>query len=295
MILEWTSGLNSYRKHTLEFGPENTFTLELQDSLEDFNNIEDCFLNSLQSAEGAVEVLYSGGLDSEFVIAVCREYNIPVVAITMRLMLFGAPINTHDLYYAEKFCREYEVPHKTFDLDIQKFLENGDHIKYVEPYRIANVASATIMHLIDQCHNFPVYGGDYTWPLLNVGLKSYSPHRHSFNCYDHYIQTKGNGIGNMLSHSMTANKMLVTEHCKVYEDTSTFKYKIFENLGYRLEPRHRRHGWENILTHKSMFEIDKFSSDLTDRYGVTKSIIRWNQELGSIIGSNAGENFDYGI
>lgn len=294
MMLEWTSGLNNYRKHTLEFGSENIFTVELQNTTENFNNIEECFLESIKEATSPVEVLYSGGLDSEFVIAVCREFNIPVIALTLRLLISGAAINTHDLYYAEKFCREYGVSHKIIDLDIEKFLENGNHIAYLEPYRIPNIASATIMHLIDQCHNFPIYGGDYSWPLLNVGMKAYSPHRHDFNCYDHFIQQKGSGIGNMLGHTMTANKILITEHLNTFQDNNTFKYNIFKKLGYNLEPRHRSHGWENIHIFKSATDIKSVVDDLKTRYGPTKNIIKWEQTLGSLIGSESGENFDYG-
>ena len=291
MKLEWISGLNSYRRHTLEFGPVNTFTVELIEDPETFANIEDCLLSHLDGANYPIEVLYSGGLDSEFVIATCREFNIPIIAITMRLLLSGSPINTHDLYYAEKFCRKYEVAHRIVDLDIEKFFSNGDHIKYLEPYRINNVASATIMHLIDQCHTFPVFGGDYSWPLTNIGLSAYSPHNHKFNCYDHYISTKGEGIGNMLGYSNYSNLTLIREHLKMFDDTTSFKHKIFKNLRFDLEPRHKSHGWENINL-SSNFDISLYASDLHDRYGLTKNTIKWNNSMGKLIGTSSGEYFE---
>lgn len=295
MDIQWYSGLNNYKKHTLTFGDENTFVTELLDvELEPANTIEEVFSIHLANAKFPIEVLYSGGLDSEFVISVCKKLKIPVIALTLRMMLFGAPFNTHDLYYAEKFCRENDVQHRIIDLDIEKFFMSGDHLKYTDPYKMTAVASPTIMWLIDQCHSYPVYGGDYTWPLLNCNLSAYSPHRHNFNCYDHFMDIRGGGIGNMLSHSLDSNMILIKEHVAAYKDTTFFKSEIFKSLGYNLETRHRSHGWENVFEFKNKFDINQVTKDLHDRYGLCKSIVRWGNSLGSLIDAEPGEYFDYG-
>ena len=108
-IIEWNVGLNGFKKCMLELG-ENShkFTTELLDvPFEPNRNITDIFNDHLSNRQTKyVEVLYSGGLDSELVLLSCIKNKIPVIAITLVIKIDGMIINTHDLYYAEKFCRE---------------------------------------------------------------------------------------------------------------------------------------------------------------------------------------------
>ena len=69
-IIEWNVGLNNYKKCTLELGENNhKFTTELLDvPFESNRNITDIFNDHLSIRQTKyVEVLYSGGLDSELV------------------------------------------------------------------------------------------------------------------------------------------------------------------------------------------------------------------------------------
>ena len=290
-MLEWTSGMCEYRKHSLSLHPNTVFTLELTDSLLGAVDVNDAFQKHLECAPKRVEVLYSGGLDSECVLVHCMRNNIPVTAITMRLLIDGNPFNTHDLYYAEKFCRENGIKQEIIDLNVDKFFSNGDHLKYSDTYHIINLGALTMFWLIDQCHNFPIIGGDYTWPLTNINRNQFSPHRHAYACYDHYMTTKGiNGIGNMISHSLDSNIFFINEHL----NTQGNKQKLFENLGFSLEPRHRSYGWEAIRNLGDLYDFSTIINDMLGRYGKATNTIRWNHLLANLIGSSPGENNDFG-
>jgi len=296
--LEWFSGIDNYRKHTLTIGQDsNTFTLELLDvESRNPNTVHDAFEMHLDGANLPIEVLYSGGVDSECVIKVCLDRNIPVKAITLRLLIGGAPINVQDLYYAEKFCREYNVQHSIVDLDIDKFYGNGDHIQYMDSFRLLRFPTASLLWLLEQCSSFPVVGGDYTWPQTNIGNKVYSPHRHEGMCFDQYMQNKGiTGIGNMISHSIDSNLMFINEHIKTHSESPFYKHTLFNNLGLTLEKRFRSYGWETISTHNYSVNWLEIHKDLTTRYGVTNSVIKWNKKFADIIGGEPGENDAYGI
>ena len=82
-MITFYSGRSNYKKHTLE---NNRFTTELVDvDLMGLDNIHDIFAEHLQARQSrTVEVLYSGGLDSEAVLASCVKSHIPVRAVTMR-------------------------------------------------------------------------------------------------------------------------------------------------------------------------------------------------------------------
>lgn len=290
-MLEWTSGLNNYRKHTLEFGPEiNIFTVEFSDvELHDVITVQDAFHLHLDGATLPAEVLYSGGLDSESVISGLLSKNIPVVAITQRLLVNNAPININDLYYSEKFCREHQVKQIIIDFHVDKFYNNGDHIPYMEPYRFTRFPAAALLWLIEQCSYFPIIGGDYTWPQVNIDKRVYSPHRLDYNCYDHYMRSKGiPGIGNMLSHSLDSNIIFIKEHLQLSDITN--KVKLFDNLGFKLEHRHPSYGWENIKRYSRWFDWRAITDDLFDRFGQTHCVIKWNKTLTAIIDSDVDTN-----
>ena len=296
--IEWFSGIDNYRKHTLTFGQaSNTFTLELLDvESRGVSTIQDAFEMHLSGANLPIEVLYSGGIDSECVIKVCLDKHIPVKAITLRLLVQGAPINVRDLYYAEKFCREHNVQHNIVDLNIDNFYGNGDHIGYMETFRFMRFPTASLLWLIEQCSSFPVLGGDYTWPQTNIGKQLYSPHRHDHMCFDQYMRDKGiTGIGNMISHSIDSNLKFIKEHIKVYSNELFYKNKLFLNLGLPLESRFRSYGWETVDDYSHILDWNIITTDLIERYGVTNSNIKWNNQFASLVGGGPGENDSYGI
>lgn len=305
----WYTGKNDYRKLTLTPGEGlNFFTMELlEPEIQNFNNIHEAFAYNLEGAPLPVEVLYSGGIDSECILISCLVNKIPAVAITMRLMLKGCPINTHDLYYAEKFCRENNIEQKIIDLDIEGFFENGEHLKYLKPYYLRFANAATHMWAMEQCDRFPVIGGDYTWPQLEVPLKTYSPQRNEFSFYDVYMQENGiTGIGNMINHSFESNLFFVKEHINIYNQDPEniggdavkiipLKQRLMKNLGFGdVETRYRSYGWEMIEVLKPWFDQTTYNQALLKEYYYTASRIIWNPIMGSLIGRDRGENYSYG-
>jgi len=306
----WHSGLNNYRKHTMEFGPErNIFTTEISDTeISNFDSVQSAMAEHFYGKNVPAEILYSGGLDSECSLISCLQNKIPVVAMTLRLIYKQSPFNTHDLYYAEKFCRENQIKHVLIDLDVESFFGNGDHIKYMEPYKLTMPHVAAHMWLLGQCVSCPVIGGDYTWPQLNIGRKVYSPLRHEYCFYDIFMQENGiSGIGNMLSHSLESNIFFIKEHIKVHEEDPDnidgdnlkiryLKKRMLENMGFgNLELRHKSFGWETTITgREDWFDFRKVRKELRSRFHDTDSIIKWNQTLGDLIGGEPGVNNCYG-
>lgn len=314
----WHTGKQDYRKLTLEFSVTpntqwpgygdyfNLFTMELQEHpLIPFNNVNEAFAYNLEGANLPVEVLYSGGIDSECVLVSCLMNNIPAVAITMRMMFRGSPINTHDLYYAEKFCRERNIPQTFIDLDIEKFFVNGDHKKYLEPYYIRLNNVATHMWLLEQCDRFPIIGGDYTWPLLDVETRQYSPHRNEFQYYDVFMKDNGiTGVGSMINHSLESNWFFIKTHVDLHTEDpdniggdllriKTLKARLMERLGFgKLEARHKSYGWE-MLDHFKWFDVTVYNREYFEKNNYTENAIVWGDILGDTIGIGPGRNYNY--
>lgn len=280
----FSSGQRDYLQHRHRIYQEskkNTFDTHILSLPErSFVSIHDVFADHL-SGVSKVEVLYSGGLDSECVLISCIVNKIPTTAITMRMLVQGCPINVHDLYYSTEFCRKYDIQQKIVDLDVESFFENGDHFRFLNPYYITEPHVATHMWLMERCSYFPIMGGDYAWPQETV----FSPYRHNYSYYgefmkDHHIT----GIGNMISHSIESNMMFVRAHREIITNHSTdpkhigvFKQALAEKVGFgKRTLRMRSYGWENLphfILNKGKYQVELFS-----RYGTTSNSISWDTD-----------------
>jgi hypothetical protein len=294
-ITKWISGSNGYRKCTLELGEySHKFTTELIDvPFEIGRSITEIFNDHLSNRQTKyVEVLYSGGLDSELVLLSCMKNNIPVIALTLVIRVDGLIINTHDLYYAEKFCRDYNITHKLIEFDANKFFSEGNHSKYLDPYYITEPHVATHFWLLEQCSYFPIMGGDWPWTHTVSDNKVLSPFRLEFSSYERFMVDKGiYGIGNMIGHSLESScKMIQLQlDCSIVnESVSSLKSRMYQSLSPELTPRLRSYGWEN---HKSKtFSLLTHKIDLIKRLKPAESHIKWNNTIKNLLNTQANEN-----
>jgi len=301
----WYQGLDDYQKITFHVDlqtQQHVFHLELldrdTDENQDLNTVWN--LHLAQRNGQTVEILYSGGIDSEIVLIHCLKNAIPVRAITMRLLINGYAINTHDLYYSEQFCRQHGVEQVIIDLSADKFFENGDHVAYLEPYLITTPHVATHFWLFEQCSAYPVIGGDYSWPWHDRRILS--PQRHAFACYQQFLQDRSiDGIGGMINHSLASNFKFIQTHLGLFDrrihsglpfKIPTLKQDITKALGFGdLQRRMRSYGWEGLS--KSIFDLNQYEIELVRRFGTTSSSISWNQKIGAALGSGSGYNNRY--
>lgn len=294
-VIEWNVGLHRFKKCTLELG-ENThnFTTELLDvPFEHNRSITDIFNDHLSNRQTKyVEVLYSGGLDSELVLLSCLKNNIPVIAITLVIKIDGLVINTHDLYYAEKFCREYNITHKLIELDADKFFDKGEYINYLHPYYITEPHVATHMWLIEQCNYFPIMGGDWPWVHNHIENKVLSPFRLEFSSYERFMKDKNiHGIGNMVGYSLESSIKLIQTHLANYipgETVSNLKSRMYKTMYPELIERLRSYGWENHRSNK--FNMLLYKIELIKQLKLTKATIKWNQTISTLLNTTINQN-----
>jgi len=294
-VIEWNVGLNDFKKCTLELG-ENShkFTTELLDvPFENNRNITDIFNDHLSNRQTKyVEILYSGGLDSELVLLSCLKNNIPIIAITLVIKIEGLIINTHDLYYAEKFCRENYITHKLVELDADKFFQNGNHLSYLCPYYIIEPHVATHLWLIEQCSYFPIIGGDWPWPHTHVENKVLSPFRLEFSSYERFMKDKGiNGIGNMISYSLESSYKLIEIHLNNHipgETISNFKSRMYQVMYPELKTRLKSYGWEQHRT--KSFNLIHYKTELIKQLKYTIPFIKWNHTIKNLLNTQVTEN-----
>jgi hypothetical protein len=293
-VIEWNDGLNGFKKCILELGEHShKFTTELlDDSFEYGRNITDIFNDHLSNRQTKyVEVLYSGGLDSELVLLSCLKNSIPVIAITLVIKIEGLIINTHDLYYAEKFCREHGITHKLVELDGNGFYQSGKYSDYLTPYYIIEPHVATHLWLIEQCSYYPIMGGDWPW-AHNTENKVLSPCRLEFSSYERFMTSKGiHGIGNMIGYSLESSCKLIQIHLKNHikgEPVSNFKSRMYQTMYPELTPRLRSYGWEHHKT--KSFNLLNYKVELIKQLKPTTPYIKWNNTIKTLLNTQANDN-----
>lgn len=295
--VEWQSGKQNFSNHFLSYDQISNkivYQCSLKDVTIYHHNIVDIFMYHIENRQGICELLYSGGLDSELVLKFFISQKIPFKAITLRLIKHDTPINTHDLYYSEKFCRQNNIKQTFLDLDVDKFYNNYGYINYLDPYKINKFHVATHYWMIDQCDNFPIMGGEYPWPWENKPI--ISPLRHSYHCYDHYMQSHNiTGIGNMLGHSLDSIVFFIThhlQHARNYDKSKllpSFKEKMYSSIGLgNFEIRQRSFGWETIPNY--IFDQIMHTDLLTKIYPEPHYSISWESKIAQIIDSTENYN-----
>lgn len=281
-ILQWSTGLNGYKKHTLL---NNNFTTELSEcQFEPGRNLDDIFYDHLVNRPNSpVELLYSGGADSELVLMSLMKNKIPFEVMTMVIQFKGITLNITDLYYSEKFCRENNIKQNLFYLDTEKLFDSGKYLEYLLPYNITEPHVASHFWLVEQCQSYPILGGD--WPWFQKQKNVLSPFRLAYSMYEKYMQDKGiNGIGNMISHSFESAYRFIELHKQFDENMVPLLKQRMYNMPH---PRMRSYGWEQS---QQLFNITKYKIELLKKLGTPKSNIIWGEQISKLIGSTKNSN-----
>ena len=293
-MLKWSTGINDFKIHTLE---ESSFTTTLtENEFEPNRKIDEIFYDHLANRHTQkVEILYSGGMDSELVLASCIRNKIPVEAMTMVIKVRGATLNVVDLYYSEKFCREHNIKQNFFVLDAVEFYKSGKYLQYLEPFKITEPHVASHFWLLEQCNHYPIIGGDWPWVQVHKPQKVLSPFKLAFTGYELFMQSKGiTGIGNMISHSFESCYYFMKEHIQEYElGNDTFhtvpfmKYRMYDLA----EPRLKSYGWEDCP--RNIFNILMYKVELLKRLGKPQSKIVWGEKVKELLNTNVTENSSF--
>jgi len=281
-LLQWSTGLNGYKKHTLD---SNHFTTELTEcQFEPGRSLDDILYDHLiDRPSSPIELLYSGGSDSELVLMSLMKNKIPVEVMTMVIQFKDITLNITDLYYSEKFCRENNIKQNLFYLDADELFNSGKYLEYLLPYSITEPHVASHFWLIEQCQSYPILGGD--WPWLQKHKNVLSPIKLAYSMYEKFMQDKGiNGIGNMIGHSFESSYRFIELHKQIDENIVPL---LKQHMYSMAKPRIRSYGWEQS---QQLFNITKYKIELLTKLGAPKSTVIWGEQISNLIDSTTNSN-----
>jgi hypothetical protein len=297
MDLIWSDGVDDYKENKLIIDSvtgKKVHHITLKDVPTDNTKSYLDMTYDVLSNKGKIDVLLSGGQDSELllrtVIALGIDYNV----ITMKLLVDGCIVNTHDLYYSELYCRTNNIKQNIITLDVVEFFESERYLNYLIPYSIIEPHVATHFWMVEQCDNVPIFAGDYSWPWTHKAV--ISPHRFEYSSYSRFMHEKNiNGISSFLNHSLELNMHMIERHIKQYDDSiesGRFKANLYSSLGLGpFVPRLRNSGWEGLTS--KLFKKNKYKIELIKKLGVIQSTIFWGEKIKTLLGSEVYSNDKY--
>lgn len=286
----WSDGLNNYKQHQIVNKQHYIDYKLLINGDVPNSSFDEIVLKNLEGNQLPIHLLYSGGIDSEFVLVMLKKLNVQFDVVTMKLTYKNLIINTQDIYYSDKFCRHNNIKQKIITLDCKKFYESDDYKKFIEPYSINSAYLSSQFWLLSQLDGFNIIGGNYFWPQFQKDNPVLSPMTYGSNFHQKFMNDNNiRGIGNMLSHSYAINYLLIQEH-KKHVGTSQIgvkeiKSKIYKTLSEsNLQLRNISHGWEN----RDIFDVKKF--DLPINLYKHCQII-WDENLKNLLETTLYENY----
>jgi len=152
----------------------------------------------LSAIDGEINIMYSGGIDSEIVAETCKRYNIA------HNLHFLALVNQGKIYNREDYdnAMQYDPNTVVHELDFERFFGNDDHVEYALKYKTQSPQLACHMHAAERVGSNVVFGGDSMFFCRDKTVNSfvfYATHVGHF-CYNRAAQEFG-GIGNMANAS----------------------------------------------------------------------------------------------
>jgi len=110
---------------------------------------------------GKFQVLFSGGLDSQYVCEVLLRLGMEFETIIIELKSNdGIPYNEYDYKWAYEFCDKKNITPTIYDLDFDKFIHSGKHLEMAESVSCCSPVVPTILHVASQLDGFTLLGND---------------------------------------------------------------------------------------------------------------------------------------
>ena len=196
------------------------------------------------SAKKPIGIMMSGGIDSEIIALSMIETGVKPACISI---VFEEDLNLHDISYAEKFCRRYDLSHLKIEINLREFLKkNGELEGFFHRERVLFSHRPLIMKAIQKLPDF------------------------------HYIIGDGDI---MLKREKINNKK---ELCLVKEPSFTPIFRFLENSNYEGTPRFFSYSPEQLLAFLCSDLVTKYRRVLIDSDFSLKTIEEFKTFLFSI-------------
>jgi hypothetical protein len=160
--------------------------------------------NIYANKTGKFQVLYSGGIDSQYLCEVLLKLKMDFDPIIIKLIgNNGEVYNQHDISYAFDFCTSKNIKPVIYELNFDEFVESGKIIEVAESVNCCSFAIPATLHVAGQLDGFVmVADGD---PYLRYNANNndwlFVEYEYVHSLMTYYGKNKLNGTPYVLSYT----------------------------------------------------------------------------------------------
>lgn len=120
----------------------------------------DAMENLYATKTGKFQILYSGGIDSQYVCEVFLKLKMDFEAIIIRLTGTNSEVyNQHDIKYAYDFCNAKNIKPIIYDVNFDDFVESGKINEVAESVHCCSFAVPATLYVANQLDGYSIIAG----------------------------------------------------------------------------------------------------------------------------------------
>jgi hypothetical protein len=179
---------------------------------------------------GKFQVLFSGGLDSQYVCEVLLYLGIEFDTVIIELKNnSGEILNQHDIKYAYEFCNFKNITPIKYDLNFEKFLETGKNVEIAKSVSCCAPALATTLFVANQLDGFSLLGNDPPYMRNEKGVWVLEELEYIHGLLRFYKKFNVNGCPFLLSYTPEMMLSFLLDPAIVKLGTGQFPGKLSTN------------------------------------------------------------------
>lgn len=169
-----------------------------------FEETTNAIENLYATKTGKFQVLYSGGIDSQYICEVFLKLKMEFDTIIIRLISSeGEVYNQHDILYAYEFCKKNNITPITYDVNFDEFVKSGKIVEIAESVNCCSFAIPATLYVANQLDGYSIIAGGDPYikydNFSNIWLFEELEYAHSSLRY--YAKNNLNGSPFILSHT----------------------------------------------------------------------------------------------
>jgi hypothetical protein len=225
------------------------------------------------SRQGKLYLMYSGGVDSEYILSIFLSLKIDIIPVIVRL---NPNYNEHDIKYAFDFCRSKNLNPMIVDINFDDFVKSGKIVDIANEYQIAAYQFPSTFYAMSQLDG-TVITGNHGPPHVFLDKATNTWHVDEIEPYHtvlkYFDKNKIHGCPFFLVY--TAEQYLAFLEHPVMQDLANHKYPgklgnnstkkfVYNDISnFNLVDRVKFTGYENIETseifqHPNLKIFDEF-------------------------------------
>lgn len=153
-----------------------------------------------ENKTGKLQVLLSGGVDSQYVCQVLLKLGINFEAVVIELNNSqGFAYNAEDTNYAYEFANSHGIKVVRYDLNFDEFVESGKITELAEATTCSAAPIVSTMHAITQLDGFTILGSDPPYLKLKNDIWYFEANEDAFALERFYSKYNLSGCPYMLT------------------------------------------------------------------------------------------------